>query len=186
MKDRELSQYLSYVLRHNPSDAGVEIEVLGFVDVNKLIDGVNKHYNKNVINLEILERIVREDNKNRYSFNDDKTKIRANQGHSIKVDLGLEPIKPPMTLFHGTAERFMDKISVEGIKKMSRDFVHLSADECTASSVGVRHGKPVVIVIDSDKMYEDGIKFYKSTNGVWLTEYVESKYFKAVCNYNGL
>lgn len=176
MNNVNLGRYLSYILRHNPSDIDLELQEYGFVDVNMLIDGINKHYNESVLTMERLEQIVAEDNKQRYSFNDDKTMIRANQGHSIHVDLGLIPVKPPEILYHGTADKFLNKILLTGIKKMTRDFVHLSADISTAVNVGSRHGNPVVLSINAKQMYNDGIKFYQADNGVWLTDNIAPRY----------
>ncbi len=126
--------------------------------------------------MDILEEIVRTDNKQRYSFNEDKTLIRANQGHSIPVDVELEEKQPPQYLYHGTAERFLDSIMSDGLKPMSRLYVHLSQDKETAVKVGKRHGSPVVLKIKAEEMWKDGIKFYLSQNGVWLTKYVDNKY----------
>ena len=130
--------------------------------------------------METLEEIVRTDNKGRYSFNDSKTLIRANQGHSIPVDVELKEIVPPNILFHGTATRFLDSIKQQGIKSMSRLYVHLSEDLETAIKVGDRHGDCVVLIIDTKKMSNDGIKFYLSENGVWLTKYIDWKYVKEI------
>lgn len=180
MNYTEIGKYLSYVLRHNPKDIGLELEERGYVDVEALIIGVNHHYHIDTFNLEQLEQIVAEDNKQRYSFNEDKTKIRANQGHSIHIDLGLSPVEPPDILYHRTADRFLAKIQKMGIKKMTRDFVHLSPDEETAIKVGLRHGKPVVLLVDARRIYQDGIHFYQADNGVWLTNNVKPQYFKVI------
>ncbi len=127
----------------------------------------------------ILERIVRENNKKRYSFNEDKTKIRANQGHSIHVDVEMKEMLPPDELYHGTAERFLESIRKKGILKMNRQYVHLSSDIETARTVGKRHGKPIVLVIDTRKMVEDGYHFWLSDNGVWQSEEIKWEYVKA-------
>ncbi len=124
-----------------------------------------------------LEEIVATDAKQRYSFNEGKTLIRANQGHSIPVDVELKEQRPPWILYHGTADRFMANIASEGLKKMSRLYVHLSENIETAINVGRRHGRPVVLEVHSGEMYKNGCKFYLSENGVWLTEYVNVKYF---------
>lgn len=173
-KSDKLSVFISLVLRHKPDAAGISLDEHGWANVNELLDGINDTGRK--IDMDILEEIVRTDSKQRYSFNEDKTLIRANQGHSIPVDVELDEQKPPQILYHGTAERFLDAIMAEGLKPMSRLYVHLSKEEETAIKVGKRHGKPVVLRINSEEMYHDGIRFYLSQNGVWLTKYVDKKY----------
>lgn len=173
--DVKLGRFLSLVLRHDPGAAGITLDEHGWADVEQLLAGVNRTGRK--IDLPTLERIVRENNKRRYSFSGDHTKIRANQGHSIPVDVELKETEPPKYLYHGTASRFLSAIHREGIRKMSRQYVHLSGDFETAVAVGKRHGAPVVITIDAEAMARDGITFYRSENGVWLCEHVEPKYF---------
>ena len=175
--DRKLSQFISYILRHKPEDIGIRLDEHGWAKVEELIDGINSsgYY----IDMNRLERIVREDNKQRYSFSDDKRFIRANQGHSIQVDVELEEKIPPEVLYRGTGEKYTQNIDMEGLIQKSRLYVHLSSDIETALTVGKRHGKPVLYVIDSQKMYEDGYKFYLSKNNVWLTKGVPGKYFMA-------
>ena len=173
--DVKLGRFLSLVLRHDPGAAGITLDEHGWADVEQLLAGVNRTGRK--IDLPTLERIVRENNKQRYSFSGDRTKIRANQGHSIPVDVELKGAEPPKYLYHGTASRFLPSIRAEGVRKMSRQYVHLSGDFETAVAVGKRHGAPVVITIDAEAMARDGITFYRSENGVWLCEHVEPKYF---------
>lgn len=173
-KSDKLSVFISLVLRHKPEAAGICLDEHGWADVDELLKGIND--TGRTIDMDILEEIVRTDNKQRYSFNEDKTLIRANQGHSIPVDVELEEKKPPQYLFHGTAERFLDAIMAEGLKPMSRLYVHLSKDKETAVKVGKRHGKPVVLKIRAEEMYNDGSEFYLSANGVWLTKAVDRKY----------
>ena len=173
--DVKLGRFLSLVLRHNPSAAGITLDEHGWADVEKLLVGVNRTGRK--IDMSTLERIVRENNKQRYSFNENHTKIRANQGHSVQVDVELREVEPPRYLYHGTASRFLSAIQTEGIRKMSRQYVHLSGDFETAMAVGKRHGIPVVITIDAAAMVQDGVTFYRSENGVWLCEHVDPKYF---------
>ncbi len=173
--DVKLGRFLSLVLRHNPSAAGITLDEHGWADVEKLLVGVNRTGRK--IDMSTLERIVRENNKQRYSFNENHTKIRANQGHSVQVDVKLREVEPPRYLYHGTASRFLPAIQAEGIRKMSRQYVHLSGDFETAMAVGKRHGIPVVITIDAEAMAQDGVTFYRSENGVWLCEHVDPKYF---------
>lgn len=157
---------LSYLLRH---DKYYHFDEHGYREVKDLIENYN--YSQ-----ELLEAIVRTNDKQRYEFSEDKTKIRARQGHSIEVNVDLKEATPPDILYHGTAIRFIEDIENEGIKKMSRQYVHLTAHKGTAFETGKRHGRPCVIIIDAKQMYDDGIKFYLSNNNVWLTDYVDSKY----------
>lgn len=170
----KLSVFISLVLRHKPDAAGIQLDEHGWANVDELIEGISN--TGRTIDINILEEIVRTDNKQRYSFNEDKTLIRANQGHSISVDVELEEKQPSQYLYHGTADRFLDSILSEGLKSMSRLYVHLSNDKETAMKVGKRHGKPVVLKIKAGEMWKDGIKFYLSQNGVWLTRFVDKKY----------
>lgn len=174
----KLSKFISLILRHNPDAANITLDEHGWADVEKLLSGMNDTGRR--IDMEILEEIVAADSKQRYSFNQDKTLIRANQGHSIPVDVELKEQEPPEFLYHGTAARFLDAIFNDGLKPMSRLYVHLSKDTETALKVGKRHGDPVVLKIYSRDMYKDGYKFYLSENGVWLTEKVDVKYFEVL------
>ncbi|HBF2503519.1 TPA: RNA 2'-phosphotransferase [Clostridioides difficile] len=173
-KKDKLSVFISLILRHKPEIIGIKLDDYGYADVNELIEKIN-NTGRN-INIEILEQIVKEDNKQRYSFNDDRSKIRANQGHSINVNVELRELEPPKYLYHGTATRFLDNIKNEGIIKQSRLYVHLSRDIDIAVKVGKRHGTPVILKINTGKMYENGYKFYLSENNVWLCEYIPFKY----------
>lgn len=173
--DVKLGKFLSLVLRHNPDAAGITLDEHGWADVQELLTGVRRSGRQ--IDMGTLECIVRENSKHRYSFNADHTKIRANQGHSLQVDVELAAVKPPRYLYHGTASRFLPAIQREGIKKMSRQYVHLSGDFQTAVEVGRRHGSPVVITINAEALAHDGVTFYRSENGVWLCEYVAPEYF---------
>lgn len=170
----KISKFISLVLRHKPEAAGITLDEHGWADTYELIVGVKKKYPG--FCWIILEQIVAMDEKQRYSFNEDKTMIRANQGHSIPVRLGLEPVEPPEYLYHGTAEKSVEGIEADGIRSMSRQYVHLSKDIETAKSVGSRHGKPVVFAIDSGLMHKCGHKFYLSENGIWLTKYVPARF----------
>lgn len=173
-KQDKLSVFISLILRHKPDAAGISLDEHGWANVADLIDGVNA--TDWSINMEVLEDIVRTDSKGRYSFNKDKTLIRANQGHSIPVDVELQQAEPPAVLYHGTATRFVGTIKIEGLKPMSRLYVHLSKDYETAVKVGKRHGEPVVFEVDAKRMSKDGKSFYLSQNGVWLTKYVKPEY----------
>ena len=174
----KLSIFLSLVLRHKPDAAGIFLDEHGWANVEDLINGI-KNTGRN-INMPILEDIVETDSKQRYSFNEDKTLIRANQGHSVPVDVNLEKMKPPKFLYHGTADQFLNSIMEEGLKPMNRLYVHLSTDIETAIRVGERHGNPVVLKIHSNQMYEEGCIFYLSKNGVWLTRDVQIKYLEQI------
>lgn len=174
--DIELGKFISLILRHKPEVIGITLDENGWADTKELLSGINA--SGRYIDLTILERIVRENNKKRYSFNGDKTKIRANQGHSVHVDVEMKEMLPPNELYHGTADRFLESIREKGILKMNRQYVHLSADVETAKTVGKRHGKPVVLVIDTRKMVEDGYHFWLSDNGVWQSEEIKWEYVK--------
>lgn len=168
------SKFLSLVLRHKPDTISLNLDENGWADVTALIEKCNQH---NVILSKILlDEIVATNEKQRFAFNDDKSKIRANQGHSITVELDLEEKMPPEILYHGTAERFLDSILKNGILKQSRQQVHLSANIDTAQKVGTRHGKPVVLTVKAAAMYNAGHKFYLSQNGVWLTDSVHPEF----------
>ena len=174
--DVTLGKFISLILRHKPGTIGITLDSEGWADVDALINGINAAGHS--IDTETLERIVAENNKKRYTLSPDKKRIRANQGHSIEVNVDMEIRTPPEKLYHGTADRFLDSIKAEGIKKMSRQYVHLSQDIPTALNVGRRHGKPVVLVIDAAKMAEDGFVFRISANGVWQSEDIPWKYVK--------
>lgn len=176
--NESLGRFISLVLRHHPESIGLTLDEFGYANVSELISQMNRHGKR--IDFDTLKNIVETNDKQRYSFNGDYTKVRANQGHSIPVNLLLVERVPPEVLYHGTATRFLDSIMEEGITKQSRQYVHLSKDVETATKVGKRHGKSVVLVLDTLNMYRDGVKFYLSDNGVWLTDYVSSKYIKAV------
>ena len=172
------SKFLSLVLRHKPSAAGITLDKAGWVSVPDLLAGCAKH--GRTITLQMLEQVVAENNKKRFEFRTDFdagcTMIRASQGHSIGVELGYSEANPPITLYHGTDIETAAIIRRQGIKKMNRDQVHLSADAEVARQVGARHGKVAILTVDTRQMAADGAKFYCSTNGVWLTEYVDPKY----------
>ena len=172
----KLGRFLSFILRHSPQTINIKLDKNGWTDVNELIKGINENGKK--INFEMLNEIVETNDKKRYEFNENFTKIRACQGHSLDVDLELKSVMPPKFLYHGTAERFLPKIKSEGIKKISRQYVHLSETYETAYNVGKRHGKPFIIKVLAEKMYKDGIKFFISKNGVWLTDDIEVKYLE--------
>lgn len=176
----KLSKFLSLVLRHNPQTIGMTLDDNGWVSVDELICQMGKH--GKAIDFATLEDVVNNNNKQRFAFNEDKSKIRANQGHSLTVDLGYQsklPAQVPSTLYHGTATRFVDNIyAVGAISKMQRQHVHLSANLDTASAVGKRHGKLAIFTIDTQAMMANGHKFYQADNGVWLTDSVPVQFIQ--------
>lgn len=172
------SKFLSLILRHQPETIGLELDEEGWASVPALLEKLAEHNRS--MTMQELEHVVTVNDKQRFSFNADKTCIRANQGHSLKtLDLGLHPVEPPETLYHGTAERFLESILRTGLEKRSRQHVHLSADEETARKVGIRHGKPVILQVAAGQMQRDGLIFYLSANGVWLTDHVPLIYISA-------
>ena len=171
-----LSRFLSLVLRHKPDTVGIDLDENGWVLVDELINKVNltnRHY---CLTREILNEIVRTNDKKRFAFSPDGSKIRASQGHSIDVNLDLVEKQPPFYLYHGTAEKSIDSIKKDGLKKMARNHVHMNEIPSMSESVGSRHGKPRVLRIRALDMYKDGIPFYLSENKVWLTNNVNIKY----------
>lgn len=170
-----LSKFISLILRHKPQTIGITLDEHGWADVNALISGINNS-GKYTLDMSTLEEIVRTDNKQRYSFSEDRSRIRANQGHSVNVDVELKECEPPEYLYHGTAERFVESILQQGLTPQTRLYVHLSKDTVTAEKVGKRHGKPHIFTVDAGEMYRNGYKFYLSENGVWLTKYVPTEY----------
>ena len=177
-ENTRISKFLSLVLRHQPDELGITLDESGWTNVDALIakmKGKGFHITK-----EILDHVVETNNKKRFAYNEDQSKIRASQGHSIEVDLAYTPQQPPDILYHGTAERFVDLILHEGLKKRSRHHVHLSSDKNTALNVGQRHGKPVIFEVASGRMHKDGIDFFVSENGVWLTDHVPANYLRLI------
>lgn len=172
---KNTSKFISLILRHKPETIGISLDEHGWADVQELIDRINASGGHH-LDMDLLEEIVRTDEKQRYSFNEDHTLIRANQGHSIPVDVELEEKMPPALLYHGTGEKYVSAIDEQGLIPKSRLYVHLSADIPTAKKVGSRHGKPVIYTVDCRRMADDGYKFYLSANGVWLTKSVPVEY----------
>lgn len=169
----EIGKFLCLILRHKPETIGISLDEHGWANVKDLICGVNK---TNKLDMKMLEEIVGTDDKQRYSFNEDKTKIRANQGHSVDVDVELEEVEPPEILWHGTGEKYVENIRGTGLIPKSRLYVHLSDKYTTAVQVGKRHGNPAVFMVNAGDMYVNGYKFYRSKNGVWLTKFVPVEY----------
>jgi len=175
-QNKKISKFLSLVLRHKPETINLVLDENGWANVDELI--TKSTNDSQGFTFEELDEIVQTNDKKRFIFNEDKTKIRANQGHSIDIDLALKPQQPPDFLYHGTAQNNLDSILEKGIEKRNRQHVHLSLDNEIASKVGMRHGKPIVLTIKTGKMFEDGILFYLSENNVWLTDFVDAKYIK--------
>lgn len=169
-----LSRFLSLVLRHEPQKIGIQLDASGWVPVNELIAGCHRHGMP--ITSDLLREIVATNDKKRFALSEDGLRIRANQGHSVEVELGLSPAVPPETLYHGTVERFLDSIRSDGLKKGERHHVHLSAEEKTALKVGERRGQPVILRVAASQMHADGYTFHQTANGVWLTDHVPPQY----------
>ena len=177
-KDRT-SVFIALVLRHNPEAANLTLDKHGWADVRALVRGVRQAQGIS-FDIEALREIVANDEKGRYRFSDDGMRIRANQGHSVAVDVELTAQIPPPILFHGTARKFAQSIKADGLLPQNRLYVHLSEDLETALSVGARHGAPVVFQIDAAAMGEAGHIFYRSENGVWLCKGVPARYLSFV------
>jgi putative RNA 2'-phosphotransferase len=171
----KVSKFLSLVLRHKPDIIGLTLSDEGWVSISELID---KAQSKMSLSKELIAQVVSTNDKQRFKISDDGLMIRANQGHSIKVDLKLSPKQPPAALYHGTATRFLDSIRKEGLKAGQRHHVHLSADMATATAVGKRYGKVVILEIDAQAMFQQGHKFFLSDNNVWLAEHVPPQFLK--------
>ena len=171
---KHISKLMSLVLRHQPEAIGLQLDENGWANVQELITKMND--NGTSVDIATLTMAVETNDKKRFAFNEHKTMIRANQGHSIAVDLNLKPAIPPDTLYHGTADRFVESILKEGLKKQQRQHLHLSWQIETAKAVGSRHGRPVILNIDAKAMQQDGFIFYLSDNNVWLVDEVPVKY----------
>ena len=174
MNTTKISKFMSLVLRHKPEAANLKLDQEGWADINELIKAINRRGHH--IGYKELEKIVETNDKKRFIISECGCKIRANQGHSININLNLNPIEPPEILYHGTATRFLTSIFTTGLTKQSRQHVHLSKDRLTATKVGSRHGKPIILEIASAEMYRKGYTFYLSENGVWLTDSVPIEY----------
>jgi putative RNA 2'-phosphotransferase len=171
-----ISKFLSKHLRHDPAGLGLELEAGGWVEVDALLAACARRGMP--ISRAELAHVVEGSDKQRFAFDADRRKIRANQGHSVEVDLQLTPQTPPAELYHGTSSARVEGILREGLKRMQRHHVHLSADVATAIKVGARHGRPVVLVVDAAAMHAAGVEFYRSDNGVWLVDEVPSAHLR--------
>ncbi|MEM7354226.1 MAG: RNA 2'-phosphotransferase [Acidobacteriota bacterium] len=171
-----ISKFLSLVLRHKPEEIGIELDEQGWTEVAGLLRAAQRRGVS--ISREELDEVVFTNDKQRFAFSADGSRIRANQGHSVQIDLALQPQQPPAKLYHGTATRFIDAIRDQGLKKMNRQHVHLSPTTDQAHRVGSRHGKPIVLTVDCEAMAAAGYLFYVSLNGVWLTDHVPASFIQ--------
>jgi len=178
MSNREvqISKFLSLVLRHKPQTIDIQLDQHGWVDVDVLIEKINNH--GITLDREFLQHIVQTNSKQRFAFDETNTKIRASQGHSVKIELGYSNQQPPEILYHGTGEKFVASILQTGLEKRNRQHVHLSKDINTALQVGKRHGKPFIFEVMAHLMYAENFQFYLSENGVWLTDNVPVRFLK--------
>ena len=172
---KHVSKFLSLVLRHQPELIDLQLDENGWTSTDELLRRLNSHKGMQV-DMRMLEELVATNDKQRFSFNNDNTRIRANQGHSIEIELNLEPAIPPDILYHGTAAQFLESILKTGLQKRNRQHVHLSATQDTAKMVGSRHGKPVILSIRAKAMFDAGYVFFLSANKVWLTAEVPVAY----------
>lgn len=170
----QLSKFLSFVLRHKPDAIGLTLSADGWVNIDELIEKAAAAGTR--FERDDLLHLVATSDKKRFSVSEDGLRIRAAQGHSISVELGLMPQEPPAVLYHGTATRFLDSIRSQGLKPQARRQVHLSIDEATAQRVGQRHGKPIVLRVNARAMHAAGVRFYRADNGVWLTDEVPPEF----------
>ena len=177
-KAKKRSKFLSLLLRHRPELLDLKLEEGGWTSVQTLIEKINKEKKGDIFTFQELEYVVKNNDKQRFAFNGDKTKIRANQGHSTSVEMNYVPKTPPSVLYHGTATKNVESILKNGIVKGNRQYVHLSADIETAQKVGARHGKPFIFKIETFKPHQDGVKFYQAENGVWLADYISNEYLE--------
>lgn len=173
-RQKKISKFLSLVLRHEPQTIGITLGEAGWVDTNVLLEALARHGRG--ITLDELRLVVENNDKKRFAFNEDQSRIRASQGHSLEVDLGYTPVQPPEYLYHGTTDRFVEAIRATGLQRRDRHHVHLSAQTDTAVSVGSRHGKPVLLTVHAASMHRAGRAFYLSANGVWLTDEVPPEF----------
>lgn len=167
------SKFISLVLRHRPEAIGLTLDAEGWADIETLIRLSQSHH---PLTRALIDEVVATNDKRRFAISEDGTRIRARQGHSIEVELGLAPVAPPERLYHGTATRSVEAIRREGLRKRQRQHVHLSADAATATKVGARHGEPVVLTVRAGEMAAAGHSFYLSENGVWLTDAVPTRF----------
>ena len=176
----KVSKFLSFVLRHKPEAINLTLDDAGWASIAELIEKAKPQI---TLTPRLIKQVVLKNDKKRFALSDDGRCIRANQGHSIQVNLQLSPVKPPALLYHGTAIQFLESIKQEGLKSKQRYHVHLSSDFKTAIDVGKRYGKPVVLEVASGKKYQQGFQFFLSNNGVWLTKYVPADFIEITTNF---
>jgi putative RNA 2'-phosphotransferase len=176
MSQRSASKFLSLVLRHDPGAIGLTLDKGGWIEVGVLLEALSRHGRS--MDRDALERLVRENDKQRFAFSADGLRIRASQGHSVEVALGYVATTPPDVLYHGTVERFLASIRIEGLVRATRQHVHLSATRDVALSVGKRRGRPIIIEVDAGAMAREGYEFFRSDNGVWLTSHVPARFVR--------
>ncbi len=171
------SKFLSLVLRHQPEVIGMQLDSEGWLPIDELIQNANNHGKE--LTLDLLHEVIATCAKKRFSLSEDGLRVRANQGHSVPdIELNLECISPPALLYHGTVAPFLESIRQQGLLKRSRNHVHLSADIETAKKVGARRGKPIILTVQAQTMYQAGHAFYLSANGVWLTDSVPAAFIE--------
>jgi putative RNA 2'-phosphotransferase len=171
-----VSKFLSFVLRHQPEAIDLELDSGGWAYIDDLVE--KSMESRRPLTAELIREVVEKDEKQRYALSEDGQKVRARYGHSIEIDLGIDPIEPPEILYHGTVSRHLGAIHMNGIVKGGRQYVHLSPDIETAIEVGRRHGRPVVLEVMAREMHNEGVNFYRIENGIWLTEDVPPKYIR--------
>lgn len=175
---KRTSKFLSLVLRHQPQTIGIKLDSSGWISIDELLAAINRHPNNIKLDRNSLEEVVASNDKQRFEFNEDRSSIRARQGHSINVDLGYPPAIPPETLLHGTPRKFVAPILETGLKKMNRHHVHLHTDQKTATAVGARRGDSVLLTVRSGDMHRAGFIFFVTENGVWLTDHVPPEFIE--------
>lgn len=173
---KKISKFLSLVLRHKPEEIGIRLDQEGWTDIEGLLGALKLSGTE--LDHQTLMEIVRTSDKKRFAVDQDETKIRANQGHSVPVDLNLQPLAPPEFLYHGTVQKSLESILNTGLSRGSRHHVHLSDDIPTAQTVGSRRGRAIILKIHSRKMHAEGYPFFRSKNGVWLAESVEPRFIE--------
>jgi putative RNA 2'-phosphotransferase len=173
---RRISKFLSLVLRHQPDKIGIQLDAAGWVEVEVLLEALPRSGQK--ISRDMLEHVVRTNDKQRFTIDESGQRIRATQGHSVEVELGYEPADPPAILIHGTPETAVSAIRESGLQKMKRHHVHLHSDSSTASAVGARRGQPVLLNVKAQEMAREGFVFYVTANQVWLTDHVPPRFIE--------
>lgn len=177
MDYKKISKIMSYALRHKPEKLGIDVDKGGWTNMDKLVRALQDHFPD--ITYQIVVDVIQSNDKQRFTLSSNRDRVRAAQGHSLDVDLGYSTTRPPDRLFHGTSSNNYIGIMKHGINKGTRHHVHLSPDFETAKTVGSRKGKPLVLTIATNAMYADGYKFFKSDNGVWLTDFIPTQYIES-------